>query len=508
MEFLIAFGVVIVFFLFVFLAASRVRTASPNEALIISGRRHVIEDEEGRRKSVGFRIVQGGRAFVMPVMERVDRLSMETMTLDVDTPEVYTSQGVPIIVNGVAQIKVRSEQIAIATAAEQFLSKAPEEMKDVVKQTVEGHLRAIMGTMSVEEVYRNREAFAQRVQDVSATDLASMGFQIISFTIKDVHDKQGYLEALGKPRIAQVKRDAAIAEAEATRDAQIKRAQAEQLGKIGEIEAQTKVAESERDYNIKVAQYTATTNQQRADADLAYDLQKFKTEQLVKAEEVKVEIVQKEQQTLVQEKEILRRERELMANIQKPAEAERFRVRTIADAEQYRVKTEAEGQAEAARLLGVGQADAEKAHGLAKVDVQRAQGLTQADIIRVQGEAEALAMSNKAAAWRQYNEAAIAQMLIERLPEIARAISEPLSKTDRIVLIGQDGNGAGASKITKDVTQIVAQLPEVMEALTGVKLRDILSKIPALTDLTVESAAKAPTVDNGHEQPAEAHGQS
>ena len=166
MEFIIALGLVVVFFLLIILAASRIRTASPNEALIISGRRHTLYDEEGRAHRVGFRIVKGGRAFVMPVLERVDRLSLETMTIDVGTPEVYTAQGVPIIVDGVAQIKVRGDDIAIATAAEQFLSKSAQEMKDVVKQTLEGHLRAILGTMSVEEIYRNREAFAQRVQDV------------------------------------------------------------------------------------------------------------------------------------------------------------------------------------------------------------------------------------------------------------------------------------------------------------------------------------------------------
>ena len=436
----------------------------------------------------------------MPVTQQVYRLSMETMTIDVATPDVYTQMGVPIVVDGVAQIKVESTEVGIATAAEQFLSKKTDEMKEVVKQTLEGHLRAILGTMTVEEVYRNRETFAQQVQAVSATDLANMGFQVISFTIKDVHDKQGYLESLGKPRIAQVKRDAAIAEAEATRDAQIRRAQAEQLGKIGEIEAQTKVAESQRDYNIKVAQYNATVNQQRAEADLAYDLQKFKTEQLVKAEEVKVQIVLKEQETAVQEREVARREQELIGSVQKPAEAERTRIQTIAEAEQYRLRTTAAGEAEAARLNGVGQADAERARGLAQADVQKARGLADADVVRAKGAAEAAAMSVKADAWREYNEAAIAQMFIDRMPEIARAISEPLSKMDKIVLIGGgDGNGAGASKITRDITDIMAQLPVVMEALTGVKLQDVIRKIPALADLQVDPE-KAKAAPNGGQE--------
>ena len=499
LEFGIALGLVLTFVLLVAFAASRIRKASPNEALIISGRQHTIHDEEGRPHRVGFRIVKGGRALVWPVLEKVDRLSLETMTIDVGTPEVYTSQGVPIIVDGVAQIKVRGDEIAIATAAEQFLSKTPEYMKEVVKQTLEGHLRAIMGTMSVEEVYRNREAFAQRVQDVSATDLANMGFTIISFTIKDVHDKHGYLEALGKPRIAQVKRDAQIAEAEATRDAQIKRAQAEQLGKIGEIEAQAQVAAAQRDYNVQVAQYNAIVNQQRAEADLAYDLQKYKTMQTVKAEEVKVNIVAKEQETLVQEREVARRERELMANVQKPAEAERYRVQMVADAEQYRLKMEAAGRAEAARLVGQGEADAERARGLAEAEVERVRGLVAAEVTKAQGEAEALAMTSKAQAWQQYNEAAIVQMFIDRLPELARAISEPLGKTERIVLISQDGKGAGASRVTHDVTEVMTQLPAVMEALTGLKLKDVIRKIPALADLAVEADDKKAVAPDGKE---------
>ena len=495
---LIVIGIVLGIFLILGLAASRYRKVGPNEALIVYGRGGKLRDERGQVKSVGFRIVRGGGSVVWPVVEQAKTLSMETMTIDVSTPEVYTSQGVPIIVEGVAQIKVQSDELSIATAAEQFLSKTVEERKEVVKQTLEGHLRAIMGTMTVEEVYRNREAFAQRVQEVSSTDFSNMGFTVISFTIKDVHDKQGYLEALGKPRIAEVRRDAAIAEAEAARDAQIKRAQAEQLGKIGEIEAQTKIAEAQRDYNVKVAQYNMLVNQQKAEADLSYDLQKFKTEQLVKAEEIKVQIVQKEQETLVQEKEVARRERELAAAVHKPAEAERYRIQTLAEAEQYRLRAEATGKSEATRLLGQGQADAERAQGLAQVDIERARGLTAAEVIKAKGEAEAAAMANKAEAWHEYNEAAIIQMIVERMPELARAVSEPLAKTERIVLIGQGGDGAGAARVTRDITDIMAQVPAVMEALTGIKLQDVIKKIPALTDLKAEEQPAA--AGDGHER--------
>ena len=225
------------------------------------------------------------------------------------TPEVYTVKGVPIIVDGVAQIKVRGDDVSIRTSAEQFLSKTADEIRSIAMQTLEGHLRAILGTMSVEEIYQNREAFAQRVQEVAATDLANMGLRIVSFTIRDIKDNQGYLEALGKPRIAQVKRDALIAQAEADRDAMISSAQANQSGQEAKFAADTKIAEANRDYQMKVAEYQASVNQKKAEADLAYDLQKFKTGQVVKAEEVQVDIVEKQKQIELQQQEIQRDKR-------------------------------------------------------------------------------------------------------------------------------------------------------------------------------------------------------
>ncbi len=461
------FAGIFVIILFFVVISRRYVKVGPNEVLIISGIKHTIRDEFGNKMTVGFRIVKGGGTFVVPVFERVDHLSLELFTLDVSTPEVYTKLGVPILVDGVAQIKVKGDDVSIRTAAEQFLSKGKPEIMNIALQTLEGHLRAILGSMTVEEVYSNRDAFAQRVQEVAASDLANMGLTIISFTIRDLRDKQGYLEALGKPQIAQVKKNAIIGEAEANRDATIRSAQANQEGQTAKFIADTKVAESSRDYQMNVAQYTASVNQKKAEADLAYDLQKFKTSQAVKAEEIAVLVVEKTKQIEVQEKEISRREKELNAVIQKPADAERYRIETLASAEKFRLLTEAGGEAEATKVTGFAQADANKARGLAE-----------ADIIKAQGDSTAQAMAKKAEAWKQYNEAAIAQMLIEKLPEIARAIAEPLTKTEKIVIINSGGDGAGASKITRDVTNIIAQLPPVIESLTGLKFEDILKRIP------------------------------
>jgi flotillin len=468
-------ALLVAFLLFIVaIAASRYRKVGPNQVLVVFGREHSYRDAiSGERTSRGFRIVKGGGTVVWPIVETCSVLSLELMTLDITTPAVYSVQGVPVLVEGVAQIKVKGDDTSIATAAEQFLDKNQQQIADIALQTLEGHLRAIIGNMNVEDIVTNRDAFAQRVQEVSAGDLANMGLQVVSFVIKDIRDTQGYLEAWGRPRIAMVKRDAAIAEAEAQRDSTIKSAQANQMAQTAKFEADTKIAESDRDYKLKLADYNASVQQKTAEADLSYDLQKFKTQQLVRQEEVQVQVVEKQKQIEVQEQEILRREKELAATVEKPAMAERAKIQQLAEAEQYRLQATAMGQAEATRQVGIAEAEANKARGLAEAEVTQAKGI-----------AEALAMAKKAEAWKQYNEAAVLQIVIEHLPELAKAVAEPLSKTEKIVVVGGGGNGdgAGASKVTQDVVNVVAQLPPMIQALTGVDLQEILRKLPNAAD--------------------------
>ena len=465
----------------IWMVLSRYNKVGPNQVLVASGRKHRHVDPDGIERKRGFRIVKGGGTFVYPFVEKVDFLSLELLTIDVQTPEVYTSKGVPVKVDGVAQIKIKGDDISIATAAEQFLSKSTDEIKSVAMQTLEGHLRAILGTMTVEEIYQNRDAFASKVQEVAAGDMANMGLGIVSFTIRDIRDTQGYLDALGKPRIAQVKRDAQIAQAEADRDAMIKSSQATQAGQEAKFVADTKIAEAQRDYQSNVAQYQAAVNQKKAEADLAYDLQKYKTGQLVKAEEVQVNIIEKQKQIELQQQEILRRQRELEATVQKPADAERYKVETLANATKFQLETEAAGAATAAKAKGFAVAEVNKATGLAEADANKARGLAEAAIIEAQGKANAEATRLKAQAFQLYNEAAVIELLVKVLPEIAGRISEPLSKTDKIVIINSgNGDGGGASRITGDVTKIIAQLPPVLESLTGVKFERLLEQVPAL----------------------------
>jgi flotillin len=474
-------AILLVIFIFAGIWASRYTKVGPNEVLVISGRKRHMIDPDGTARDVGFRIVKGGGVFVWPVFEKVDILKLELMTIDVQTPEVYTSKGVPVKVDGVAQIKVKGDDISIATAAEQFLSKGTDDIKNIAMQTLEGHLRAILGTMTVEEIYQNRDAFASKVQEVAAGDMANMGLGIVSFTIRDIRDTQGYLDALGKPRIAQVKRDAIIAQAEADRDAMVKSSQATQAGQEAKFLADTRIAEAQRDYQSSVAQYQAAVNQKKAEADLAYDLQKFKTGQLVKAEEVQVTIIEKQKQIELQEQEIKRRQRELEATVQKPADAERYRVETLANAKRFQLETEAAGAASATKAAGFATADVAKATGIAEAEANKARGLAQAAVIEAQGVATAEAMRKKAESFKQYNEAAVIQMIVEILPQLAGKISEPLAKTEKIVIINSgSGPGGGASKLTGDITQIISQLPPVLESLTGVKFERLLEQVPAL----------------------------
>jgi len=329
------------------------------------------------------------------------------------------------------------------------------------------------------------------VAEVSSRDLANMGLTIDSFSIKDVKDNQGYLAALGKPRTAEVKRDAAIAEANAARDAQKAAAGASQEAEVAKIEAKTRIAEKDRDFRIQQAEFNIASKQREAEADLSYDLQKNISAQKVKEQEVQIQVVEKQKQIQVQKSEAERREVELVATVRKPAEAKQYEIQTLATAEQFKLKTTAEGQAEANRLTGFASAEirqkqgeaeaaANKAQGLAHAEVGRAQGLAEAEVIRAKGLSEAEAMVKKASAWSTYNQAAIMQMLIDRMPEIASAISAPLAKTEKIVMINSGEGGGGASRLTRDVTDVVAQMPAVLEALTGIDLGALAAQLPGL----------------------------
>jgi flotillin len=446
-----------IFFL-TMMIAQLYRKAGPHQALVVYGSR-------------GTRIIKGRGTIIWPMFETCRELSLQLMSFDVaPQQELYTQQGVAVTVEAVSQIKVKSDPESIITAAEQFLTKNDDERQGLIKLVMEGHLRGIIGQLSVEQIVKEPEMVGDRVRATCADDMNKMGLEVISFTIKEIRDKNDYITNMGRPDVARVKRDAEIATAEAERDTAIKRAEASRAAAVATAQADqervlaqtlslAKQAEAQRDLEVKKAQYLEMTKRQQAQADKAYDIQTNIMQQQVVAEEVKVRQVEKEQEIKVQEAEILRHEKELIATVLKQAEVDRQRIETLAAAERQRNIFEAEGRASAIRT----------------------QGEAEAEIILKKGEAEAKAMNVKAEAYQEWNQAAVVDKLLTNMPEIVRALTAPLANVDKITIVST-GNGAnaGMNKITGDMTEIAAQIPALFETLSGMKMSELLGKVKTI----------------------------
>lgn len=473
---------------------ARYKTVSPDETMIVTGsylgRKNVSTDESGRK----MKIVRGGGAFILPIFQQAQFLSLLSHKLDVTTPEVYTEQGVPVMTDAVAIIKVGGTVEDIATAAEQFLGKPTEALKSEAQEVLEGHLRAILGSMTVEEVYRNRDRFAQEVQGVAAKDLKKMGLQIVSFTIKDVRDKHGYLDALGKPRIAAVKRDADIAEAEAIRDSRIQKAKAEEEGMKAELLRDTNIAEAAKEKELKVAAFKKDQDLARAEADQAYFIQEARSKQSVVEEQMRVEIVRKEREIDLEAKEILRREKQYDAEVKKKADADRYAVVQSAEAEKSRKVLEADAlqyhiEAEAKAL-----AEQKRLEGLAIADAERARGTAEAEVIRLRGLAEAEAKEKLAEAFEKFGEAAVLDIVVKMMPELAGKVAEPLKSIDKLTVV-DTGNGEGAARVSNYVTQLMATAPQMLKDVSGLDIEKMIKRftngpeqIKQITKQTIDSS--------------------
>ena len=458
---------------------TKYRTAGPDEALIVTGsylgRKNVHIDESGNR----IKIIRGGGAFILPVFQQAKPLSLLSSKLEVSTPEVYTEQGVPVMADGVAIIKIGSSIGEIATAAEQFLGKATEDRENEAREVLEGHLRSILGSMTVEEIYKNRDKFSQEVQRVASQDLAKMGLIIVSFTIKDVRDKNGYLDSLGKPRIAQVKRDADIATAEAEKETRIKRAEASKDAKRAELQRATEIAESEKENQMKMADYRREQDIAKARADQAYDLETARAKQEVTEQEMQVKIIERQKQIELEEKEILRRELQYDSEVKKKADADRYAVEQAAEAEKR--KQIAQADANQYRIESLAKADAERVRveGLAKADAGRAQGESEAEIIRLKGLAEAEAKRKIAEAFAQFGQAAVLDMVLKMLPEYAKQVASPLANIDKITVVdtGSDSQNGGANKVTGYATNLMATMQETLKASSGIDVKELLENL-------------------------------
>jgi flotillin len=472
----VIFGAVVALLLIMWVVGNLFRRVGPNRALIVYG-------------WGGTHIVTGGGKVVWPLFQSFQELSLELMSFDV-APEqqLYTSQGVAVAVEAVSQIKVKSDPLSIRTASEQFLTKPPVEREALLRLVMEGHLRGIVGLLKVEEIVKEPEIVAGRVRDSVSDDLTKMGLEVVSFTIKKVIDENEYINNMGRPDIARVKREADIAQAEAERDTAIRRAmamreaavaqaQADQERVIAQTASEAKQAEATRDLEVKKAEYEASVRTQRATAEKAYDIAANQAQQKVIAEQVRIDQVQRQEQIKVQELEVQRRALELEATVTKQAEAERRRIEVMAEATRQKLATEAAGQAEATRL----------------------QGTAEAEIVRAKGQAEADAMHQKAEAYQEYSQAAVLDKLITGMPEVVRALSQSLASVDKITVVstGGDGHGsAGVSQLTGEVAKMVAQVPELFETLTGQKVSDLMTRLRAL-DAPAPTTSVPTSRDNG-----------
>merc|ERR1712029_265695 len=421
------------------LIMASVVTCGPNEALIISGVFY------GREPSM----IVGGRALVIPCIQTIQKLPLSTITLVVNSPTVYTSQGVPISVTGVAQVKINGQnQEMLKAAIEQFGDKSEDEIAFVAKETLEGHQRAIMGTMSVEEIYRDLKTFSSRVFDMATADLVNMGIMVISYTIKEITDEVGYLKALGMARTAEVQRDARVGEAKAKMQSSVAEARAEMERMESKLQNDTEIAKFKRDYDFKKAGYDVEVNTAKAAADLAYTLQAALMQQQIKEQETQVKVIERTQAIELEEQEIQRKEKELDSKIRKPAEAEKFKLETIAEAQKQKCILEAEAEAEAIALKGDAKAFA----------------------VEAKAKAEAEQMAKKADAWNEYGKAALMDMMLKMMPKVAAEVAAPLSKANKITMISDSNSDIGASKLTKEVLDIMSAIPDTVHKMTGVDI--------------------------------------
>ncbi|XP_076369315.1 flotillin-2-like [Tachypleus tridentatus] len=416
-----------------------IHTVGPNEVLFVSG---------GWSNSSRKKKVVGGYAWAWWLVSDVQRLSLEVMTVHPSCQGVETAQGVSLNVTGIAQCKVLKDEAFLDIAAEQFLGKRTDQIKNVIEQTLEGHLRAILGTLTVEEIVKDRDQFASLVREVASPDVGRMGIEILSFTIKDVIDNVEYLASLGRARTADVKRDANIGVAQAERDAGISEAECEKLAMDAKYSANTKIENSSRLFQLQKSKFDAEVNTKKAEAQLAYELQAARMKQKIRNEEIEIEVVERRKQIDVEEKEIVRKDKELTATVRLTAEAEAYNVEKLAEGKRVQTVEAARAEAESIKVVGAAEAYA---------------------IERI-GKAEADRMKMRASAYKLFGNAAVLSRVLEVLPKIAAEVSAPLGKTDDIVLIGEGDQPAYGA--------LMSQVRPNIHALTDVDLQKVVVEVP------------------------------
>jgi flotillin len=468
----------------------------PSQVAIFYGRKHRYEDDKGNKVMVGFRVVKGGAALRVPLLEKIAYLSLNIISIPLKIQRAYTKEGVPVSVEAVANVKIAGDDMSLRAAAERFLGMTPEQVKSVIFQTLEGHLRAILGTLTVEAINADRSAFAQKMTDEAAQDLKKMGVNIDILTIQQISDEMGYLDALGRKRTAEVKRDALIGEALAQRDAMIQSAQADQEGKTKRYEADVSIAQSLRDKETRQAEFDAAVKAKQAEAEQAGPLANAVAQQRVTEQTVRIEQVRTQQQVAVAEQEAARKEKELIATVVKPAEAARqaqilqaegARQATIIKAEATQKELQFQGAGEAAKIESIGRAEAAKVLAV---------GEAEAEVIKKKLLAEAEGLQRKADAWKQFNEAAVINLVVDKMPELAQAFATQLAGIDKINIIemGGTGNGhnsTGVNRVMGTVGGGMSAMLDMLKDQFGIDIARMMAAKTEASTLQAESATLA-----------------
>ncbi len=456
-------GILVFIFVVIIIPKAYVKVP-PNVALIISGpfrRKYRVKGQEGEisTKKFGYRIVRGGATFVIPLIERVDSLSLGIMQVDIRTTQPVPSQEyIAVMVDGVANIKIGSDEVSIATAAEQILNWTPENIIAIAQQVLEGNMREIIGQMTIADLVQNRDKFALETSRAASLDMSNMGLEIINITIQNFEDKDGVVEMMATKNIVEKERDARIAKAVADQQGNKERAQADAM-----------IAEQNKDLELKQANYKIQADKAKADADIAYNIQKEIARKQYEEELAGAEMVKLQRETELKRQQVaISRE---MLNVE------------------YREKAQAERDARIAR------AEADKAERQAIADAEFYEAQKVAEAILFRGKAEAQAMELKAEAMKKYGEAAMLEMVISKLPEVARAIGEPLAKTEKIIMFGE----GAATGLTRDISGSMLQTFEALKATVGMDIPKMLRDVTTggLIGKQAAEAGKAESSENG-----------
>lgn len=458
-------AIVVIAFIVIFLAVGYVK-APPDMAFIISGI---------KKKS---KIVIGKAAIRIPFFERLDKLNLRLIPIDVKTSNaVPTADYININVDATVNVKISNESEKLRLAAENFLNKNTEYIAGVAREVLEGNVREIVGKMKLEEMVSDRQKFATLVKENAEPDLAAMGLDIISFNVQNFVDGNEVIENLGIDNIVKIKKAAAIARAESERDIKVAQAAADKESNDAAVAAQTEIAKKQNELAIKRSELQQEADTKKAMADAAYEIQKEEQRKTIEVTTANADIAKQEREIELKQKEVAVKEQALEAEVKKQAEADKYAAQQKADAALYQRQKEAEAkQFEAQRQAEARKAQAEADRFAKEQEAEgiRAVGEAEAAAIQAKGVAEAEAMEKKAEAYAKYNKAAVAEMMIKVLPDVAAKIAEPLGQIDKITIIGGDGGSNGVEQVAGNVPAVMAKLFESMKEATGIDLADIV----------------------------------